>query len=56
MSNLLKGNAALSAQMAISFEKAFGLKAHTFMRMQAASELIEVGAYEDEIKVGWVTA
>jgi|GEM_PF-784513 len=35
-SNLLNGNAGLAAEMAIRFEKAFGLKAATLMRMQAA--------------------
>jgi addiction module HigA family antidote len=38
-SNLLNGNAGLSAEMAIRFEKAFGLKAATLMRMQAAHEI-----------------
>lgn len=36
MSNLLNGNAGLSAEMAIRFEKAFGLEAETMLRMQAA--------------------
>ncbi len=39
-SNLLNGNADLSAKMAIRFEKAFGLKADTLMRMQAAHALV----------------
>ncbi len=38
-SNLLNGNAGLSAGMAIRFEKAFGLKADTLMRMQSAHAL-----------------
>lgn len=50
-SNLLNGNAGLSAEMAIRFEKAFGLKADTLMRMQAAHELAEARAREDEILV-----
>jgi addiction module HigA family antidote len=50
-SNLLNGNAGLSAEMAIRFEKAFGLKAATLMRMQAAYELAEARAREDEIVV-----
>ena len=33
MSNLLGGRAGLSAEMAIRFEKAFGLSADTLMRM-----------------------
>jgi antitoxin HigA-1 len=35
MSNLLNGHAGLSAEMAIRFEKAFGVRADTMMRMQA---------------------
>jgi addiction module HigA family antidote len=50
-SNLLNGNAGLSAEMAIRFEKAFGLKADTLMRMQAAHELATARAREDEIVV-----
>lgn len=50
-SNLLNGNAGLSAEMAIRFEKAFGLKADTLMRMQAAHALAEARAREDEIVV-----
>lgn len=50
-SNLLNGNAGLSAEMAIRFEKAFGLKADTLMRMQAAHELAAARAREDEIVV-----
>ncbi|MEA3063509.1 MAG: antitoxin HigA [Sphingomonadales bacterium] len=50
-SNLLNGNAGLSAEMAIRFEKAFGIRADTLMRMQAAHELAEARAREDEIEV-----
>ena len=50
-SNLLNGNAGLSAEMAIRFEKAFGLQASTLMRMQAAYELAEAREREDEILV-----
>lgn len=39
MSNLLNGNAGLSAEMAIRFEGAFGVRADTLMRMQAAHDL-----------------
>lgn len=56
MSNLLNGHAGLSADMAIRFEKAFGLKAETLMRMQAAHELAEARAHEDEIEVERVAA
>jgi addiction module HigA family antidote len=34
LSNLLNGNANLSADMAIRFEKAFGVNAATLLRMQ----------------------
>jgi addiction module HigA family antidote len=50
-SNLLNGSAGLSAEMAIRFEKAFGVKADTLMRMQAAHELAQARAREDEIVV-----
>jgi antitoxin HigA-1 len=56
MSNLLNGNAGLSAEMAIRFEKAFGLKADTLMRMQAAHEVAEARAHEDDIEVDAVAA
>ena len=36
MSNLLNGKAGLSAEMAIRFEKAFGLSAATLLRMQGS--------------------
>lgn len=45
MSNLLNGKARVSAEMAIRFEKAFGLKADTLMRMQAAHDCGGAGAY-----------
>lgn len=56
MSNLLNGHAGLSAEMGIRFEKAFGLKADTLMRMQSAYELAQARAHEDEIKVEAVAA
>jgi len=37
--------------MAIRFEKAFGVKADTLMRMQAAHELAEARRREDGIEV-----
>lgn len=42
MSTLLNGRAALSPIMALRFEKAFGVKADTMMRMQVAYELAQV--------------
>lgn len=42
MSALLNGRAALSAMMALRFEKAFGIKADTLMRMQIAYDLAQL--------------
>ncbi len=49
MSNLLNGNAGLSAERTIRFEKAFGLRAETLLRMQVAHDLPR--AREGEIRV-----
>jgi antitoxin HigA-1 len=51
MSSLLNGRVALSAEMAIRFEKAFGLQADTLCRMQTAHELANARAHQDEILV-----
>jgi addiction module HigA family antidote len=51
LSTLLNGRANLSADMAIRFEKAFGIKADTLMRMQTAYELAQARVHEDDIKV-----
>ena len=56
MSNLLGGRAGLSAEMALRFEKAFGLSADTLMRMQAAHDLAQVRAREGTIEVERVAA
>ena len=56
MSKLLNGHQGLSAEMAIRFEKAFGLKADTLMRMEAAHALAEARGREDEIAVERVAA
>lgn len=42
MSALLNGRSALSAMMALRFEKAFGIKADTLLRMQVAYDLAQV--------------
>lgn len=52
LSTLLNGHAGLSADMAIRFEKAFGVKADTLLRMQTSYELAQARAREDEIRVG----
>jgi addiction module HigA family antidote len=51
MSNLLNGNSGLSAEMAIRFEKAFGVSADTLLRMQVAHDLAQARAHEKDIKV-----
>ena len=56
MSNLLNGNAGLSADMAIRFEKAFGVHADTLLRMQAAYDLAQARAHEKDIRVERVAA
>lgn len=51
LSTLLNGNAGLSADMAIRFEKAFGIKADTLLRMQATYELAQARRHEADIRV-----
>lgn len=51
MSALLNGRARLSAEMAIRFEKAFGVKADALLRMRGVHELTNARAKADAIKV-----
>ena len=51
MSSLLNGRVGLSADMAIRFEKAFGLKADTLCRMQTTHDLAAARMHEKKIKV-----
>lgn len=51
LSNLLNGKAALSPEMAIRFEKAFGISAATMLRMQAAHDLARAESVAEGIKV-----
>ena len=51
LSNLLNGHGGLSADMALRFEKAFGVKADTLLRMQLAYDLALLREHEDEVKV-----
>lgn len=51
MSTLLNGWAGLSAEMAIRFEKGFGVRAETMLRMQAAHDLAAARRREGEIEV-----
>lgn len=56
MSSLLNGRAGISAEMAIRFEKAFGLSADSLLRMQATHDLAEVRRHERDIKVERIAA
>ena len=51
MSSLLNGRVGLGAEMAIRFEKAFGLSADTLCRMQTQHDLALARKREPEIKV-----
>jgi addiction module HigA family antidote len=51
LSNLFNGHTALSAEMAIRFEKAFGVKADTLMRMQTAYDLAKARAHAEHIVI-----
>lgn len=51
LSRLLAGRTRLTADMALRFEKGFGVKADTLLRMQLAYETAQVRAHEDEIQV-----
>lgn len=51
LSNLLNGKAGLSAEMALRFEKAFGISADTLMRMQTAYDLANARKHADALMV-----
>ncbi len=51
MSKLLNGKVGLSAEMAIRFEKAFGLQADTLCRMQTAHDLAFARKHARQISV-----
>ncbi len=51
LSALLNGRAALSPEMALRVEKAFGPKMDTLLRMQTSFEIAETRKREGEIKV-----
>lgn len=55
LSALLNGSAGLSPDMAIRFEKAFGIKADTLLRMQVAYELAQARQHEKDIAVASIT-
>ena len=56
MSNLLNGKAALPAEMAIRFEKAFGVPADAMLWMQVTHDLEKVRRYEAELQIERVAA
>ena len=49
LSDLINEHAALSAEMALRIEKAFGVKMETLLNMQAWHEAYEMRRREDEI-------
>ncbi len=51
LSALLNGRAALSSNMALRIEKAFGPKMDTLLRMQTAYEIAEARETEGGIKI-----
>ncbi len=51
LSSVLNGRAALSAEMAIRLEKAFGSTADAWVRMQAAHDLAKARARAGTIRV-----
>jgi len=56
VSSLLNGKSGLSAEMAIRFEKAFGIKADTLLRMQTSYELAQARLHQGDIKVQKLSA
>jgi len=51
LSSLLNRKAALSGDMALRIEKAFGVRMETLMRMQSAYEIAQTRKRENRIKV-----
>lgn len=51
LSKLLNGRASLSPEMALRFEKAFGLKMDTLLRMQTSYDIAQVRKAANKIKV-----
>jgi addiction module HigA family antidote len=56
LSNVLNGHTAVSADMAIRFEQAFGVMADTLLRMQSAHDLAEARRRAEDIKVAPLAA
>ncbi|MGH7901153.1 MAG: HigA family addiction module antitoxin [Thermodesulfobacteriota bacterium] len=51
LSKLLNGRASLSPEMALRFEKAFGLKMDTLLRMQTSYDIAKTRKTANKIKV-----
>lgn len=51
ISAVLNGRATLTADMAIRFENAFGVKAETLLRMQSRYELAKAREHEGDLAV-----
>jgi addiction module HigA family antidote len=51
LSSLLNGNADLTGVMALRFEKAFGVKMDTLMRMQSAYDIAQTRKRESDIHI-----
>ena len=51
LSSLLNGKSDLSGDMALSIEKAFGVKMDTLMRMQASYDIAQTRKRERQIRV-----
>ena len=51
LSNLFNGHTGISAEMAIRFEKAFGINADTLMRMQTNFDMAQARARADDTLV-----
>lgn len=52
LSRLLNGRAALTPEMAIRFEKAFGISALTMMRMQLDHDLAQAKLRDETVIIG----
>ena len=55
LNNLVRGSAAISAEMAIRLDKAFGGGAETWLRLQASYDLAQMEKKARTIKVNRVT-
>jgi len=56
LNNLIHGQAAISPEMAIRLDKAFGGGAETWLRLQAAYDIAQAKKEADKIKVKRVAA